>query len=234
MILVENIVYKIFDYRQREQLPDQRTIQCNCNFLPNAQLYYSGTSVNIISYDFIPGSHAPQHCAQLRAVVENLLLLHNQNYVHGDIRASNIVFADDFKKSQLIDFDFCGKDSRTRYPQYFNRDIDDGQRHEDAVGGALLAKCHDWHSLAFVFATCAPYYECFSDHYSDMCEYVRLGKLRVAIELLEEGNYELFSLDDRDGSTLFLGTGSPLRPTTTITIQQAINNNKRKRKLSFE
>ena len=112
--------------------------------------------VNILSYPFIPGSHSPPTSAQLRAVLRSVISLHKAGYVHGDIRASNIVFCPSSGSSQLIDFDYCGEEGKARYPPFFNPIISDGKRHDGASSGALLRKEHDYFALASAFSQFQP------------------------------------------------------------------------------
>lgn len=71
-------------------------------------------------------------------------------WTHGDIRLSNIVFADAAATSRLIDFDFTGRDGTDRYPGNYAATIDDGARHKDATGKNLLQISHDLYAMGAV------------------------------------------------------------------------------------
>ena len=87
-----------------------------------------GGKVEVIAVPFIPGRHRCSHVTQAISIVECLESLHQDGFVHGDIRACNMVFGD---KSKLIDYDFGGKyagvDAVT-YPPGYKQDLRDGSR----------------------------------------------------------------------------------------------------------
>ncbi|CAE6373097.1 unnamed protein product [Rhizoctonia solani] len=71
-------------------------------------------------------------------------LLHNSNFVFGDLRPPNVMLVKDVAGAvvgaKLIDFDWCGKHQEERYPFSMNTEID----WASGVGpGALLDKVHD-------------------------------------------------------------------------------------------
>ena len=104
----------------------------------------------ILEYPFIEGSHEPTSVEEVVHILYQLLTLHKDNCVHGNICASNIVFGQ--FKSSLIDFDLSGKDNETKYPEGFVRDIHDGFRHEDAREGSVLRKEHDCFSFSWLMS----------------------------------------------------------------------------------
>jgi serine/threonine protein kinase len=84
---------------------------------------------------------------QLLGVVNHLEQLHQLGYVHGDIRAYNVIFVGD--AGYLIDFDMSGSDEEsTRYPEGYNRCLKDGSR--QGTEGARIRKWHDWRGLIFI------------------------------------------------------------------------------------
>ncbi|KAG7358092.1 RIO1 family protein [Nitzschia inconspicua] len=81
---------------------------------------------------------------------EMLQALHEAGFVHGDIRAYNIVFKDR-KKGWLIDFDFGGKSDVQTYPKGYRQSLNDGIRiGED---GKAITKYHDWYALGTLMFT---------------------------------------------------------------------------------
>jgi hypothetical protein len=64
--------------------------------------------LKVIAVPFIEGSHCPQSKEQLVVVTKYLKKMHDNGFVHGDIRLLNIVFTENPEDSQLIDFDFWG------------------------------------------------------------------------------------------------------------------------------
>jgi hypothetical protein len=69
--------------------------------------------------------------------------MHEEGYVHGDIRCFNIVFG-----KGLIDFDFGGRIESAKYPPGYNIYILDGRRLGSA--GENIVKWHDWYALIHV------------------------------------------------------------------------------------
>jgi hypothetical protein len=93
--------------------------------------------------------------AKVRAAVK---ILHDADYVHGDLRPANIrvvVKAGQTSREHrvcLVDFDWSGKEGVTRYPSFMNRqDVD---WHETAHDFAPLRKEHDNWFLDRLYAEC--------------------------------------------------------------------------------
>jgi hypothetical protein len=66
--------------------------------------------------------------------------MHEEGYVHGDIRCFNIVFG-----KGLIDFDFGGRIENAKYPPGYQAILGDGRRLGSA--GETITKWHDWYAL---------------------------------------------------------------------------------------
>jgi Fungal protein kinase len=60
----------------------------------------------VLSSPYIKGTHYATKVSQLLGVINHLEQLHKRGYVHGDIRAFNIIFTED--SGYLIDFDIGG------------------------------------------------------------------------------------------------------------------------------
>jgi serine/threonine protein kinase len=107
--------------------------------------------VMVLSSPRIPGQHYATSVQQLLDAVNELENLHAADYVHGDIRAFNIIFSN--SGARLIDFDMSGKvdQDSTRYPQGYAHRLLDGRR----VGnpGERIMKRHDWRALMFILFT---------------------------------------------------------------------------------
>jgi hypothetical protein len=71
-------------------------------------------------------------------------LLHDNGYVFGDLRPNNI-----FKLANggvmLVDFDWCGKENKDKYPLVINSTLECW--HQDVEGGGAMLKIHDDHLL---------------------------------------------------------------------------------------
>jgi hypothetical protein len=101
----------------------------------------------ILSSPYIKGKHYASSVKELLGVVSHLELLHEQGYVHGDVRAYNIIFSGD--DGHLIDFDIGGLDEEsTKYPEGYNSALNDGIRR--GKEGVRIRKYHDWRALIHV------------------------------------------------------------------------------------
>jgi len=122
-------------------------------YLPNAKMLCNNT---VLVYDKIEGTHNPQNIKQVFCILKHLCNLWELNLCHGDIRLANMIFADNYDDSNLIDFDFCGKDGEAEYPGGYNTDILDTVRHKEATPWNLLKIEHDWFSMQSILR----WYEC--------------------------------------------------------------------------
>ena len=61
----------------------------------------------------VPSIHRPQVFDQIRRAVT---LLHDNDFVFGDLRHPNILVTKDYQHVKIIDFDWCGKQGIARYP----------------------------------------------------------------------------------------------------------------------
>jgi hypothetical protein len=150
----KGIVLKEYDYRHsvtgRDQVcpADRRQVMLNLNNLPEAKLVVDGPDVAVLQYKFIPGNHKASSGIQFLQILEQVSCLHKDNFVHGDIRESNIVFSGN-DDATLIDFDLSRKAGQP-YVSNFNVDIKDGKRHESAQRFQRMNYAHDYFALAEV------------------------------------------------------------------------------------
>ena len=110
-----------------------------------------GGRVLAIAVDFIPGVHYFETIHQVSSIVKKLSQLHYAGYVHGDIRALNLVVQGN--TAEFIDFDFCGKKNEVTYPPGYNKRLDDGLRkgkanqpittHDDFMALKSIFKLHE-------------------------------------------------------------------------------------------
>ena len=70
-------------------------------------------------------------------------LLHENDFVFGDLRPNNMVKPMDETGVVLVDFDWCGKDGVDKYPLFINKLA--CEWHRDVRGGAIMRKDHDDH-----------------------------------------------------------------------------------------
>ncbi len=96
-----------------------------------------------IKYEYYEGNHTPESLEHFYSIFINLHKLHDNDYVHCDVRVENLVFGGN-GVSYLIDFDLARKEN-TRYPTGYNSEI--SFRHRDAQEEKLALKVHDRYSL---------------------------------------------------------------------------------------
>ena len=115
--------------------------------------------IRIISTDFHEGVHYATRPEHLIPIIDHLEQLHENGYVHGDIRAYNMVLnypktqdiivdnaACQTPKGWLIDFDYGGMISAyPKYPKGYVNDLKDGSR--NGVAGDLITPNDDWFAL---------------------------------------------------------------------------------------
>jgi len=121
---------------------------------PPAQEKTCNCSVQLLSYPWIEGSHQATHTDQLADILRCLEKIHNDKYVHGDIRGANLIFSQQKGKSKIIDFDFAKKldqNSPPKYPEGYNYELADTRRHRLAREECEMKQEHDRHSLAWIF-----------------------------------------------------------------------------------
>jgi serine/threonine protein kinase len=152
--LEEHHVWKIFDYRERN-VADRRSPLYSMKFIPNCKAIVETTDLTLIRYPRIPGSHTPHIVGQWISVIKAVQRLHAENIVHGDLRASNIIFHKDNEEATIIDFDFVGVHEKQLYPKGFNVSINDGARQtRSAKEGRPLLFVHDWFAIGTMMGLC--------------------------------------------------------------------------------
>jgi hypothetical protein len=108
----------------------------------------------IISTPYRDGVHVATRPRQFLPIIDHLNDLHKKGYVHGDIRAYNMVFnnvpnAEERYQGWLIDFDYGGKASENvRYPSGYKMLLCDGERR--GREGDIITYNDDWYALFMV------------------------------------------------------------------------------------
>jgi serine/threonine protein kinase len=103
----------------------------------------------VISIPYLDGKHVATRPKAFIPIIDHLVALHNDGFVHGDIRAYNTVLKSDNNKDPegwLIDFDFGGRKTEAKYPDGYNINPDDGLRYPGRKGGEIET-WHDWYAL---------------------------------------------------------------------------------------
>ncbi|KZP17845.1 hypothetical protein FIBSPDRAFT_746358 [Athelia psychrophila] len=101
-------------------------------------------SLKMVVMEFLEGRtaydiHAPLSVKQYEHVRNAVKVLHDEDFVFGDLRLPNIMV--DGETAKLVDFDWCGKEGIGRYPTTIN---DTGVTWHTGVGrGGKMKKEHD-------------------------------------------------------------------------------------------
>ena len=78
-------------------------------------------------------------------LLKTLKSLHSYDYVHSDVRKSNILCDDERDEAYLIDFDLCDKED-VYYPKVYNH-ASISERHKGAFAYKPRKKFHDVFSI---------------------------------------------------------------------------------------
>ena len=97
----------------------------------------------MLEYDFVEGTDEPDSISQVATIIKILGKIHDEDYVHSDIRKENVLFCDD-GRAYIIDFDLMNKVD-VEYSPTYNHDIP--ERHRDARPYRPRKKDHDRHAL---------------------------------------------------------------------------------------
>ena len=118
------------------------------------RLHYSSTDDNVrygkrfmVVMDFIdlefPSDYLTED--QYNSIKKAIDILHSNDIVFGDLRLVNILVGNN--TTMLIDFDWCGKAGKDRYPPNMNHDKSIGW-HDDVGPGRFMSSDHDIYMLA--------------------------------------------------------------------------------------
>ena len=131
--------------------------------------------LKVIATPYHEGKHYATHPNQFLPIVDRLEEMHKSGYVHGDIRAYNMVLNYDdpnHPNGWFIDFDFGGRIiDLPKYPSGYVQDLSDGFRLGEP--GKSITFEHDWYALGQVI-----FVKCFTLSHPDpasVSDKVRLG-----------------------------------------------------------
>ena len=102
-----------------------------------------GTSV--LCYDWMEGSHNNPTIHGWRMILQQVNIMHQLDYVHGDLLPRNVIFNNN-NQGFVIDFDLTRKQGE-RYVEGFNYNDFQDFRHMEAQGGYPMLQEHDVYSL---------------------------------------------------------------------------------------
>lgn len=206
----DGFVWKAYDYRGRAvavEEKDRRSPEYSLRFIPGCQSVMSEPDFAVIRYPFVEGAHVPSSVGQFKTLIEEVRRMHQQGVVHGDLRASNVVFGPRGRVT-VIDFDLAGPQDVRRYPAGFCRDIDDGKRARDASAGRPLLFSHDWYAVAAMMRMCA-----LGDEvpvWRDLCDRVEGGNFAGDV-FADLEKLSAVAISSFSGVPAKAGTGSPER-----------------------
>lgn len=164
-------IVKVYDYRTREvgaedrRLPNLELVRRHID--PHAELLEPETDLHIVVTTFLerPKDDGYKHwfdpvpAFRLGEILEKLHLLHQENYVHGDIRLLNTVP----HAGVLVDFDITRKEGQL-YPSTLQSLPNDGTRaaevkeaiSDGSIGQLRMRKTHDRESMLHVLKLFEP------------------------------------------------------------------------------
>jgi hypothetical protein len=127
----------------------------------------------VITTPYYPGRHWARSAGEFLPLIEQLEQFHANNFVHGDIRASNVAFCDGSEgRSRLINWDMGGKirepapteasdevespsdGEPLKYPEGYEDQVFDATCPRLGQGGEAITKVHDWAALTDLIIRC--------------------------------------------------------------------------------
>ena len=125
----------------------------------------------LFTYRFMEDDRQSYTCEDFRPIMIALDKLHQQNYVHSDVRRANMIFPNE-GPAKLIDFDLTAK-ADVPYPPGYNCDLP--ERHPGIKVGQHRMKAHDRYSLIHIIT-----------------QYVSLNEVqRVKLTCLKDSSFDL-------------------------------------------
>ena len=183
VFVVEDKVYKLFDtHADSTNLSLVRQIlddEAECVHLSKDERF------QYLRYRYREGEHRVNNVAQVILLLQQLNKVHDEGFVHSDIRHTNIVSSYDGKHAWLIDFDLAAKEG-TPYPATYNSFLE--ERHPFASPRKPRKKEHDCHSLSVILKR--------NGVRSKIVENVRTGKDKlseIAYKLKDKTNTIIFT-----------------------------------------
>jgi tRNA A-37 threonylcarbamoyl transferase component Bud32 len=101
--------------------------------------------MDAIDKDYEEFTIARKHHSTVDEIRDRLITLHQANFVHGDVRDTNVMVRKNGPGIQLVDFDWAGEIGKVRYPANVNRT--DIVRPEGALDGRFILAEHDMFML---------------------------------------------------------------------------------------
>ena len=105
------------------------------------------------SYSYIEGLTTPRSIQQFVCILQALCRLHENDYVHADVRQTNIVFSSTDNTATIIDFDMAGEEGAW-YPMIYYNHIGIEERHPQARACMPRRREHDLFALGVIIERC--------------------------------------------------------------------------------
>jgi hypothetical protein len=184
--LAEERVFKSFDYRDRwEETPMgyRRDPAASCRWMPGCEVHAMQKDFTLLCSPLLKGGVLARKASEFLSVFKELAQLHEENLVHGDIRAYNMLFVEGLG-GKLIDFDYCGRHGQRCYPPGYWERLPDTKRHPRASAEQLMRREHDCFSLGAVMGM----YACEEAGWGELCLLLQSGRpnLDHCLEQLRE------------------------------------------------
>ncbi|KAG6836982.1 hypothetical protein H0H93_016935 [Arthromyces matolae] len=109
----------------------------------SSSVMYGGRHMIVMDYVDMQFLSGPLSGIQHDRIQEAIELLHQHNFVFGDLRSPNILVDGD--STMLVDFDWCGVEGKGHYPE--DMTMEDIDWHQDVGPDKLMAKEHDLYML---------------------------------------------------------------------------------------
>lgn len=139
-------VYKLFDTTLLNPNQDLMNAMSTFQDLSVHDMDATGR-FQYMKYKFLNGCHQPKSIKQFAIIASLLTKIHNDGYVHSDIRAGNLIFGQDVDSAWIIDYDLAEKEGVPYPDTYIFEGID--ERHPNAQKNQPRSKDHDIHSLLY-------------------------------------------------------------------------------------
>eukprot|EP01012_Entosiphon_sulcatum_P022249 TRINITY_DN2716_c0_g2_i1.p1 TRINITY_DN2716_c0_g2~~TRINITY_DN2716_c0_g2_i1.p1 ORF type:complete len:457 (+),score=57.52 TRINITY_DN2716_c0_g2_i1:144-1373(+) len=135
----QNLICKVFHTGKTNARPNLEAIKA-ANCLAHVTTEQLSTSVVVLIYENVHGvAGKPENIGHFIKIAEILGNLHGANYVHSDIRGSNLIFGNE--TAAIIDFDYA--DVVGEPYQIELRKTEDSYRHDTVTIGHPRAFHHD-------------------------------------------------------------------------------------------
>lgn len=174
VIRVNQTVYKRYDSSSFASAKPSFKAMCNFSGLDKTKikLLQITQSLYLLCVAFVAASENIRW-GHFKRAINRFKTMHSMGYVHGDVRQSNMVFAED-NECILLDFDTCKKQP-CFYAHNFHSNVDHNIRHPNAFAHGKMEPIHDWHALGCIMERFKPKVRDHHMQWLDACDKVKKG-----------------------------------------------------------